>query len=276
MILDFEFHLIENLPPKVTVVFPSAIQYVCFQELGGKSWTSNGDVPTLIFALQEEYKGRSAVFEESKKLGVTEAIAQWKFVQGAHKDWDYVDITELTSKLSTTEIEQWRKEAMELAQDPNKLEQAFKKLDEAEIEARKFVPPPDFYEITEFPFGDLPGQQQAEPPVLQRPLLPPVVPAPVVEPEPEIEFEGPQFPFAELPKQEQIEPVQEIEYRFDLFDFVEDRLDIDFDGSPEMIQEQIKDVQQESEEVQMIPNNVVVDGHINHMHNSIALVPEVV
>jgi hypothetical protein len=113
VILDFEFHLVENLPPKVTVVFPSAIQYVCFEELGGKSWTSNSDIPTLIFALQQEYLGRSAVFEETKKLAEIDAEKQWKFVQGAHKDWDYVDITELTSKLSSLEIEQWRKEGKE-------------------------------------------------------------------------------------------------------------------------------------------------------------------
>jgi len=108
--LRFDFHLKELLPPKITVVFPASIQYVCFQELGTNEWKNNNDIVTLIYSLQTEFNYRAQTRQEGKVLTPEEAQSQWKFVQGAHTDWGYVDVVELSKKIETVELDVLRKE----------------------------------------------------------------------------------------------------------------------------------------------------------------------
>jgi len=108
--LRFDFHLKELLPPKITVVFPASIQYVCFQELGTNEWKNNNDLVTLIYSLQTEFNYRAQTRQEGKVLTPEEAQSQWKFVQGAHTDWGYVDVVELSKKIETVELDVLRKE----------------------------------------------------------------------------------------------------------------------------------------------------------------------
>jgi len=109
--LRFDFHLKELLPPKIIVVFPASIQYVCFQELGTVDWKNNNDVVTLIYALQTEYLHRGQTRAEGKVQTAEEGQAQWKFVQGAHKDWGYVDVVELSKTIEGVELDKLREEA---------------------------------------------------------------------------------------------------------------------------------------------------------------------
>jgi len=117
--LRFDFHLKELLPPKITVVFPASIQYVCFQELGTVDWKNNNDIVTLIFTLQTEFLHRGQTRKDGKDLTTEEADKHWKFVQGAHKDWGYVDVVELSKKIETTEISQLREEGSVALKDEN-------------------------------------------------------------------------------------------------------------------------------------------------------------
>jgi len=109
--LRFDFHLKELLPPKITVVFPASIQYVCFQELGSIEWKkNNNDIPTLIYSLQTEFNYRAQTRAEGRVQTPQEAQSQWKFVQGAHTDWGYVDVVELSNKLENGELNTLRSE----------------------------------------------------------------------------------------------------------------------------------------------------------------------
>jgi hypothetical protein len=109
--LRFDFHLKELLPPKITVVFPASIQYVCFQELGSVEWKkNNNDILTLIYALQTEFSYRAQTRTEGRVQTAQEAQSQWKFVQGAHTDWGYVDVVELSNKFENGELDNLRDE----------------------------------------------------------------------------------------------------------------------------------------------------------------------
>jgi len=111
--LRFDFHLKESLPPKITVVFPASIQYVCFQELGTVEWNkNNNDILTLIYTLQTEFNYRAQTRTEGRVQTAEEAQSQWKFVQGAHSDWGYVDVVELSKKLQTDELDNLRVEGL--------------------------------------------------------------------------------------------------------------------------------------------------------------------
>lgn len=46
------------------------------------------------------------------KLSPEEGEGYWKFVQGAYKEWDYVNITELMQKLSEEEVQKLRELAL--------------------------------------------------------------------------------------------------------------------------------------------------------------------
>eukprot|EP01124_Arcella_intermedia_P013632 TRINITY_DN2003_c0_g1_i1.p1 TRINITY_DN2003_c0_g1~~TRINITY_DN2003_c0_g1_i1.p1 ORF type:complete len:172 (-),score=28.28 TRINITY_DN2003_c0_g1_i1:59-574(-) len=110
VILKFEFHLKEPLPPKITVVFPSEISYVCFEELGTVKW-NDSDIETLVYSLQQEYSHRSGDLKVNRKLTETEANNQWNYVKNAHTDWKMVDISEISTQITETERLQLRTEA---------------------------------------------------------------------------------------------------------------------------------------------------------------------
>src|SRR5690348_10350812 len=65
IILYYEFHLVEDLPPTVTTAFPPSSSFVSFQELGKNTWNGDCDVLTIIFALQTEMASRARVFGAS-------------------------------------------------------------------------------------------------------------------------------------------------------------------------------------------------------------------
>jgi len=116
--LRFDFHLKESLPPKITVVFPASIQYVCFQELGTVEWNKNpNDILTLIYTLQTEFNYRAQTRTEGRVQTPEEAQSQWKFVQGAHSDWGYVDVVELSKKLQTDELDNLRVEGIKVLKE---------------------------------------------------------------------------------------------------------------------------------------------------------------
>lgn len=51
--LRLQFSLTEDLPPKVTVVEPTEVSYICFQEFGARDWPKNGGhLATLLLALR--------------------------------------------------------------------------------------------------------------------------------------------------------------------------------------------------------------------------------
>jgi len=108
--LRIDFYLKEPLPPKITVIFPASIQYVCFQELGTNSWKGDNDVVTLIYALQSEFSHRGQTREAGKTQTKEEAEKHWLFVKNAHMDWGYVDVVELTQKLEELELSKLRQE----------------------------------------------------------------------------------------------------------------------------------------------------------------------
>jgi hypothetical protein len=78
VILRFKFHLTEYIPPKATVVFPTNIQYVCFQELGSVQWSKDCDIMTLMLSLYQEYSTRGAVHEASS-THLTEEVTYFSF-----------------------------------------------------------------------------------------------------------------------------------------------------------------------------------------------------
>lgn len=67
VILRFKFHLVESVAPKVTVVFPPDIRYVCFEELGSVKWQKEGDIVTLLLCLHQEYTNRGRVHAENSQ-----------------------------------------------------------------------------------------------------------------------------------------------------------------------------------------------------------------
>jgi len=112
--LNFEFHLVENLPPKITVVFPSKIRYVCFEELGGVKWSSDNDLINLMYSLKNEYSDKCEVYNVQEILPDEKAEKHWQYVRRVHPDWEYVDITQLSSTIPQSDISNWRSEAKTL------------------------------------------------------------------------------------------------------------------------------------------------------------------
>lgn len=90
--LQFELSLSDpNSAPKITVIFPASIRYVCFQELGATYWNKDADLLTLIYQLRTEYEGKAQVFNASYLMTSAEAEIAYQFVKNAHIDWNFVD-----------------------------------------------------------------------------------------------------------------------------------------------------------------------------------------
>ena len=112
VILKFKFHLLEWLPPKATVVFPTNISWVCFEELGTKKWTKDTNLYNLLLCLHNEYKTRCAKEPQKKENQIDKtqyfddetADKKWKYVKSAHKNWEMADIDELTKKLDPNQL----------------------------------------------------------------------------------------------------------------------------------------------------------------------------
>ena len=114
VIIRFAFHLIELLPPKATIVFPEEIEYVCFEELGSTKWGKDSDITTLLLSLHNEYKKRARVYTKDVNLMKAEkAQTKWEYVQRAHPEWDFKDVSQLMSELPPENIEQLYSEAKE-------------------------------------------------------------------------------------------------------------------------------------------------------------------
>lgn len=61
--LHLQFSLTENLPPKVTVLEPQQVSYVCFAELGASNWPKDGNnIATLLIALRFAIASRYIFF----------------------------------------------------------------------------------------------------------------------------------------------------------------------------------------------------------------------
>jgi len=112
--LNFQFSLTENLPPKITVLFPKSLSYICYQELGGATWSSQTDLIIMLYSLYNECCKQSCKYSETCVQTETEAENKWQFVRQSHTDWNYVDITERTKSLKQYEIDNYRKEGVSL------------------------------------------------------------------------------------------------------------------------------------------------------------------
>jgi hypothetical protein len=119
--LHVQHHLVQPLPPKMTVVFPSSISYVCFEELGTASWTPTSDLVALFLALHNEYRDRCQKLTDGSKQEREQAQKQWEFVQGAHTDWKIVDIAKLTEQLDKNAVDTLRNIGGTLLKDSTEL-----------------------------------------------------------------------------------------------------------------------------------------------------------
>jgi len=118
VILRFVFHLIELLPPKATIVFPKEIGYVCFEELGCTKWGKDSDITTLLLSLHNEYAKRARIYtKDAKCMKAEKAQLKWEYVQRAHPDWNFKDVSHLMNELSPENIEQLYSEAKEALLD---------------------------------------------------------------------------------------------------------------------------------------------------------------
>ena len=100
IILNFEYYLVDNIAPKILVIFPTTIKYVCFAELGSKLWTTTNDIETLIINLYAEYSNKAEKYKLENKFSNQTAEANWNFVKNAHKEWEYLNVTELNNNIS--------------------------------------------------------------------------------------------------------------------------------------------------------------------------------
>ncbi|QKF94566.1 hypothetical protein QKU48_gp1108 [Fadolivirus algeromassiliense] len=114
VILQFVFHLTEPLPPKATVVFPTDLEYVCFEELGCTKWGNNGDIVVLLLSLYNEYKNKAQQYSEDKKIRTKEkAQEKWEYVKSQHLDWDFKDVEKLMAEIPEEVIKELRIKAKE-------------------------------------------------------------------------------------------------------------------------------------------------------------------
>jgi hypothetical protein len=111
--LQFEHHLVQFLPPKVTVIFPSSLQCVCVQELGSVNWSSNTDMYILIYGIYNHYNKSAKVYTKDI-LSNKEANEYWQFIKKRHDNWKMIDISQDLAQMPQTEIEYLRSEAREL------------------------------------------------------------------------------------------------------------------------------------------------------------------
>jgi len=240
--LRFDFHLKELLPPKITVVFPASIQYVCFQELGTNEWKNNNDLVTLIYALQTEFNYRAQTRQEGKVLTPEEAQSQWKFVQGAHTDWGYVDVVELSKKIETVELDNLRKEgsvALNEISEPPALpnsEQVAENKEPVVENKEPIVENKEPIVENKEPVAEIPEQPPV--PENQELVVPPEnqVPAAVIENKEPVVLPENQEPFVIEQKNEKNE------------ELVKDKKEIEKNIEEEQVQENREDLLQENKE----------------------------
>lgn len=128
VIIHFEFHLVEPLPPKATVLFPTNIKYVCFAELGNTKWSKDNDIPTLLLCLHNEYQRHAERFLcNTQYMTQEKAQSNWEYMRSMHTDWEIQDVSKLMNELPTENMEQLQCEIKEVLMDilpPKNLEHA--------------------------------------------------------------------------------------------------------------------------------------------------------
>ena len=124
VILNFKFHLIELLPPKVLLIFPTYIEIICWKELGSATWDKSGNITTLLLSLWNEYKYQATVYTENSEVFTAEkAQTKWEYVTSRHNDWKLEDVTELMNQIPIENINELRTQAkidLKLNKDENK------------------------------------------------------------------------------------------------------------------------------------------------------------
>ena len=112
VILKFLFHLIEQLPPKATVVFPPSLKYVCFEEIGSTKWNGCGNITNLLLSLHNEYQRYASTYSINSEC-ISDSTAQnnWEYVNKCHSDWNFKDISQLMSEMPIENITQLRTQA---------------------------------------------------------------------------------------------------------------------------------------------------------------------
>eukprot|EP01004_Peranema_trichophorum_P008521 NODE_7276_length_793_cov_70.686567_g6667_i0.p1 GENE.NODE_7276_length_793_cov_70.686567_g6667_i0~~NODE_7276_length_793_cov_70.686567_g6667_i0.p1 ORF type:complete len:182 (-),score=18.76 NODE_7276_length_793_cov_70.686567_g6667_i0:190-735(-) len=127
VVLLFEFSIHELLPPQVTVVRPSSVSYVCFQELGSKEWNEQTDLVSLVLSLHSAmYDMWSSQMQTGSNTDFTpdQQYKQWEIVRNSHTDWNLPDIITAKRGISSEELSAIRKEGLDALSEENIIEES--------------------------------------------------------------------------------------------------------------------------------------------------------